>query len=482
MATSSRSSKNLDLLVPDGWAESDLSSEAEPPPKRKRLSLRNKTNQTEPRTTDPGEPRNRFLTSEEEAALSEKCIPKNTATSTKWAVANFESWRNRRNETFVQDPDGQVPDGVLLGADRVALCKWLSLYVAEARKHDGSMFPPKSLYLLLTGLLRFMRSKNEHCPNFLDTSQLEFTAFHNAMDNVFRKLRSEGVSAENKATEAFSKGEIDQLWASGILCVDNPKGLLRAVFFMNGISFCLRGGEEHRKLRLSQLKRESDPPKYVYTELASKNRAGGLAQLRVKNKSVSIFAVPEAGNRCHVFLLDLYITKLPKQAFEQDVFYLQPLSKGSNKPGQPWFTTKPVGKNTLAKMVKEMCVDAGIGGNKTNHSLRATGATELYQAGVPEKVIQERTGHLSLSGLRQYERTCDKQHEAVSQILAAKENVSFQQQVSMKSHSLVHMPIPAPQYSFSNCNVTFNTVHPGYQPPVASSSVFCDITNSKTHD
>ena len=93
-----------------------------------------------------------------------------------------------------------------------------------------------------------------------------------------------------------------------------------------------------------------------------------MAQLRVKNKSVSIFAVPEAGNRCHVFLLDLYITKLPKQAFEQDVFYLQPLSKGSNKPGQPWFTTKPVGKNTLAKMVKEMCVDAGIGGNKTNHS------------------------------------------------------------------------------------------------------------------
>ena len=74
MATSSRSSKNLDLLVPDGWAESDLSSEAEPPPKRKRLSLRKKTNQTEPRTTDQGEPRNRFLTSEEEAALSEKCI------------------------------------------------------------------------------------------------------------------------------------------------------------------------------------------------------------------------------------------------------------------------------------------------------------------------------------------------------------------------------------------------------------------------
>ena len=135
MATSSARSKNLDLLVPDGWTDNDLSSETEPLPKRKRLSL-HKTNQTGP---------NRFLTLEEEAALSDKCIPKNTATSTKWAVANFESWRKRRNESFAQDPDRQVPDDLLLDGDRAALCKWLSLYVAEARKQDGSMFPPKSL-------------------------------------------------------------------------------------------------------------------------------------------------------------------------------------------------------------------------------------------------------------------------------------------------------------------------------------------------
>ena len=37
-------------------------------------------------------------------------------------------------------------------------------------------------------------------------------------------------------------------------------------------------------------------------------------------------------------------------------------------------------------MVKDICVDAGVGGNKSNHSLRATGATELYQSGVPESV------------------------------------------------------------------------------------------------
>ena len=52
-----------------------------------------------------------------------------------------------------------------------------------------------------------------------------------------------------------------------------------------------------------------------------------------------------------------------------------------------------------------MCAHAGIEGNKTNHSLQATGASELFHANVPEKMIQERTGHHSVVALRTYERT-----------------------------------------------------------------------------
>ena len=161
------------------------------------------------------------------------------------------------------------------------------------------------------------------------------------MDNVFRKLCMEGVQSESRSTEAFSKEEIDRLWVSGTLSISTSKGLLRAVFFLNGVNFCLRGGEEHRNLRLSQLKCQDNPPHYVYTELASKNRASGLAQLRVKNKSVEIYAVSEAGDRLHVHILDFYLSKLPTQAFQRDIFYLQPVTKV--KPDQPWYTTTPVG-------------------------------------------------------------------------------------------------------------------------------------------
>ena len=72
---------------------------------------------------------------------------------------------------------------LLICTDPVALCKWLTFFVAEVRKKDGTEYPPKTLYLLLTGILRHMRSRNTACPNFSDTQDPSFSLFHNALDN-----------------------------------------------------------------------------------------------------------------------------------------------------------------------------------------------------------------------------------------------------------------------------------------------------------
>ena len=58
-------------------------------------------------------------------------------------------------------------------------------------------------------------------------------------------------------------------------------------------------------------------------------------------------------------------------------------------------------------MLKDMCAEAGVAGNFTNHSLRAYGAITLYNANLPEKLILERTGHRSLKALRQFECTSE---------------------------------------------------------------------------
>ena len=51
-----------------------------------------------------------------------------------------------------------------------------------------------------------------------------------------------------------------------------------------------------------------------------------------------------------------------------------------------------LGKHAFSTMVKAMCAESGIEG-KSNHSLRVAGATRMFTAGIPEKIIQQRTDH-----------------------------------------------------------------------------------------
>ena len=63
-----------------------------------------------------------------------------------------------------------------------------------------------------------------------------------------------------------------------------------------------------------------------------------------------------------------------------------------------------------------MCEDAGIRG-KTNHSMRASGATTMFQNNAPKCVIQSVREHRSLDSLRAYEQISTAQHTEVSKIL-----------------------------------------------------------------
>ena len=174
-------------------------------------------------------------------------------------------------------------------------------------------------------------------------------------------------ATKKKRFTTLSKEELDDLSKPCVLGVKTPTSLLHAVFFYNGKNFCLRGGEEHRSLKLSQLKRTDTG--YIYTENASKSCSGGLAQLRVKNKSVQIHENKEIGDRCQCRILDLYISKLPLEAREKDLFYVRPVDRPNKKKptfdSSVWYYSIPIGRNKLSQMVPEMCKLGEISGHKT---------------------------------------------------------------------------------------------------------------------
>ena len=65
----------------------------------------------------------------------------------------------------------------------------------------------------------------------------------------------------------------------------------------------------------------------------------------------------------------------------------------------------------------------------TNHSLRATGASELFQSETPEHVIQQFTGYRSIQALCQYENISTKQKQAACNILTGSSGQRFSSEV-----------------------------------------------------
>ena len=90
-------------------------------------------------------------------------------------------------------------------------------------------------------------------------------------------------------------------------------------------------------------------------------------------------------------------------AIESGTFYRRPLA-GNGSDEQVRYGQQPVGINMLATYMSEIAKRGGLQGNFTNHSGKRTCATELYDAGVDEQEIMERTGHRSVKSVRAYKR------------------------------------------------------------------------------
>ena len=93
-------------------------------------------------------------------------IPKNTDINTCWAMKNFTDWLSDYN---LRNPKSVCPEEVILpSCPAETLNKWLCVYAVETRSQSGEPYPPASLYSLLSGILRHMRSENPTYPNFLN--------------------------------------------------------------------------------------------------------------------------------------------------------------------------------------------------------------------------------------------------------------------------------------------------------------------------
>ena len=141
-----------------------------------------------------------------------------------------------------------------------------------------------------------------------------------------------------------------------------------------------------------------------------KTNKGGLKYKRVTVKSVDLYAMnrPEW---CPLHVIVKYLSLLPKGQ-TCTAFYLQPLK---NFFANSWYLNRPAGINKLRNVVGELCKKAGLPGYYTNHSLRSTAATKMYQSDLDEQLIMEITSHHSLA-VCSYKHTSQRQKKTGQQV------------------------------------------------------------------
>ncbi len=301
-----------------------------------------------------------------------------------------------------------------LNAEHLSFC--LCCFVNEVRRQDGKEFPGKSLYKLVV-LIQFYLERRGIFWKLIDG--LEFKCVKFTLDNLMKKRASE-PGFECQGAEAIPVESEEEMWKNGILGEENPIQLCHTVMYLLGLGFALRGGDEHQNLcapgfnpQIIVQKGKGHKFLLYQEDRKSKTNQGGIFHRKYQPQTAQIYENSENSDRCLVRLFEKYTSLLP--AGKTNAFYKKEICDCKRSPKQ-WYIDKPIGINSLHPVVKSLCSKVGLSGKFTNHSLRVSTATRLYQKGVDEQTIKQFTGHKSDS-VWFYKQSCDKILENASDVV-----------------------------------------------------------------
>ena len=72
----------------------------------------------------------------------------------------------------------------------------------------------------------------------MDHKDVKFQRLHNIMNNLLKKLLSEGIGAQKKHARVITELEENEMWLKGVMGTNTLLVLQNAIFFYCGMLFC----------------------------------------------------------------------------------------------------------------------------------------------------------------------------------------------------------------------------------------------------
>ncbi|CAH1240451.1 KIAA1958 [Branchiostoma lanceolatum] len=273
----------------------------------------------------------------------------------KWAANAYQAWAEQENRKLSAK---QPAEKFLAPTDWSKATPeeanfWVSKYLTEVRKQDGTPYTPSTLQTLAHGLDHHI--KEDLGINYLDlmSNNLQFADVRNALVNqkqLFGHL--EGIS--KYGVKEFTQQDEVKLWRT-VFDLNTPQGLLYAVYYHNCKLFGVWTGEEHHSLTVSQFSFGQDN-KGQFVKFIRQGR-----RKKDQGKAYTYHAVP--GNPwCVVGLYRLYLSKIPPGGH----FYFRPAANQNPLSyGSHWYSTQPIGHNHFATIMAKLAEMIGLEGRYT---------------------------------------------------------------------------------------------------------------------
>ncbi|XP_075698279.1 uncharacterized protein LOC142663486 isoform X2 [Rhinoderma darwinii] len=234
----------------------------------------------------------------------------------------------------------------------------LSKFILVVKRKDGNEYEPHTLRCMVGSIDRYLK---EHSYNhtIIYGNSKDFPLTKQSLNAKIKFLKKVAESNPPIRQEALTDDDIEKLYRTGTLSLDNPTSLLNLVFFNNGIHFALRTKEQY-SLQWGDIKLKIDPRGNQYLEYSDRQTEMLENRKNVRQVKPRIYASPHIPDRDPVTAYLKYQSFRPGAMMAPDSpFYLAP-NVNYNPAFSEWFRSTKIGIQKIRAMMTTMKIRASL--------------------------------------------------------------------------------------------------------------------------